>query len=311
MISGPRRRAAWAADLCRPLPIAAVALLLFNDHVGKHCEVLPSWARGKLSDVAGLFVFPILLFALVNLLARQLSQRFRTLVAGACATATAIAFASVKLWPAANDIAVRWWGVVVPDPTDCFALPVVVLAAYWLARQASAPSAPAPAWARTLVLVVAAIASMASPGIRMRRQFPEWRAVGQPPDLDLGCGTARAWVSKSGKEGVGVTVRIAAEAGCEVEIREARFRVDGEDLVPLWPPSTAELASKPTIHVYMAFPFDGEKAWNHGSRKAVLRLVFAAGARSSAAGSTLRSLDLPLENRLDDFHQHAPSGRCR
>jgi hypothetical protein len=47
--------------LLHPLPLAALALLLLNDHVLKASH--PGWLSGKLSDVAGLILLPFMLLA--------------------------------------------------------------------------------------------------------------------------------------------------------------------------------------------------------------------------------------------------------
>jgi hypothetical protein len=60
-----RREAHWpvrivAADaLLDPIALAAIAILVLNDHVLK--PLAPGWVTGKLSDVAGLAFFPLLL----------------------------------------------------------------------------------------------------------------------------------------------------------------------------------------------------------------------------------------------------------
>ena len=119
----PRSRRRFAAELCRPLPIAGVALLLFNDHVGKHWGLLPGVVTGKLSDVAGLFFFPILLFSLVDWAVPWLAARRREWLTWLCAGVTGLLFAAIKLWPPANAFACRCWGSIVLDPSDCLALP--------------------------------------------------------------------------------------------------------------------------------------------------------------------------------------------
>ena len=79
------------AALSHPVTIAAVALLLMNDHVLK--SAWRSSATGKLSDVAGLVFFPLLLGALIGSVApRRWSPRW--IVAG-CIAATALVFAAI------------------------------------------------------------------------------------------------------------------------------------------------------------------------------------------------------------------------
>jgi hypothetical protein len=138
--------------LLHPIALAAIATLLLNDHVLK--ARFPGFVTGKLSDIAGLVFFPLLLAAAVEALSRAaglvaadapaLSRR--RVIAG-CAAATALAFAAVKTWEPATAaceaaFGVAQWplragwalargalpGMPVParitcDPTDLVALP--------------------------------------------------------------------------------------------------------------------------------------------------------------------------------------------
>lgn len=128
-------------ELFAPLPLAAVALLLVNDHLLKvrfHNAV-----TGKLSDVAICFSLPLFLSASLELIS-PLSARAR-LLAGALAT-TAV-FALLKLSPAVDraycqalDAAWSWAGLrfhAVADPTDLFCLPLVAMAVLYGRRRLS------------------------------------------------------------------------------------------------------------------------------------------------------------------------------
>lgn len=119
--------------LAHPVAIAAVATLALNDHVLKHAY--PGFLTGKLSDVAGMIFFPLLLACF-----------HRRGLAIAC-IATAIVFSLVKTMPWANDAyRVTWalmqwpvrmlvaWSqhrptpglarvVLVRDPSDLLAVP--------------------------------------------------------------------------------------------------------------------------------------------------------------------------------------------
>lgn len=140
------------ARLLHPIALAALALLLLNDHILKaRC---PGVLTGKLSDVAGLVFFPLFLAALVETVARRprgpIARPDRLLAA--CCLATALAFTAVKLWPPATALfaallaALQWpfraafallQGLpagaprpvdVVRDPSDLLALPSVAIA---------------------------------------------------------------------------------------------------------------------------------------------------------------------------------------
>lgn len=59
------RRSLGIGYFIHPIPLGAVVILAFNDHYLKFAY--PSFVTGKLSDLVGVFVFPILLCALWNL----------------------------------------------------------------------------------------------------------------------------------------------------------------------------------------------------------------------------------------------------
>lgn len=138
--------------LLDPLVLLSVAVLVVNDHYLKHHVGGP--IAGKLSDVVGLFFFPLVLLAVLEW-ARWVWRRDRWAarpaeVAGAVGL-TAAGFAAVKLLPAAGTAyvvtvgALRWAGESIvslaagsglpswtdvhlsPDASDLLALPVLVV----------------------------------------------------------------------------------------------------------------------------------------------------------------------------------------
>ncbi len=140
-----------AGGLLHPAPLLAIALLLVNDHVLKGSW--PGFVTGKLSDLAGLVFFPLVLQAAVEVLLRAVGRPWgpsRRVLASAIA-ATALCFAAIQLWAPAGQAwswglgALQWpvhalrGGLVgrglpdllptahTPDPTDLMALPVLVL----------------------------------------------------------------------------------------------------------------------------------------------------------------------------------------
>ncbi|QSQ17521.1 hypothetical protein [Myxococcus landrumensis] len=138
--------------LLHPLVSGAVVLLLLNDHVFKACW--PSWWTGKLSDVAGLAFFPLLLQAFWEHAEAMARQRFHPSrgVLLACVLLTGVCFAATKLSPFAGNVwqwalgGMQWpvhalravmAGDVLPavrptahtlDPTDLFTLPALLAA---------------------------------------------------------------------------------------------------------------------------------------------------------------------------------------
>jgi hypothetical protein len=141
------------AALLHPIALAAIALLVINDHVLK--GTAPGVLTGKLSDVAGMIFFPLFLAAVLELF----GARHRRLVLG-CAIATGIVFAATKTIPIAADAyryglgAIQWpfhalFAIVrghaspsfapvamVMDPTDVIALPALIVPV-WLTSRSS------------------------------------------------------------------------------------------------------------------------------------------------------------------------------
>jgi hypothetical protein len=112
----------------------ALGVLVLNDHALKHAGLLPGWLTGKLSDVAGLIVAPVLAARLAR--ARTLHGRalaFAAVVLPFCAVKLSQAAAGA-LVAALGAIGIRWrlWS----DPTDLVALAAVPMA--WHAAQAPA-----------------------------------------------------------------------------------------------------------------------------------------------------------------------------
>ncbi len=139
----------------------AVVLLVVNDHVLKQAGLLPGWLTGKLSDLAGLVVAPVL--AVVVFRARTRRPR-------ALAFAAVVAwFCAVKLSPVAArateaamvGIGMRWrlWC----DPSDLVALVALPLAwritIAWTARSTTPASTR---WRRAVPVVAGAAACLAT-----------------------------------------------------------------------------------------------------------------------------------------------------
>src|SRR5262245_28275002 len=165
-----RRARAALAELGGGLPLAAVALLLLNDHVLK--RAFHNAITGKLSDVAICFLIPLLVSAALGMLA-DWSLRRRLWIGAAIAAGL---FSAVEMSDAAGAAftrAMAWLGAggggrLTRDPTDLLALACVPLAvAYGLRRQRRRGAGPRRAstrWATAagaLVLVAGALALMA------------------------------------------------------------------------------------------------------------------------------------------------------
>jgi hypothetical protein len=129
--------AAPGSTLLHPIAIGALALLLVNDHVLK--AAAPGWITGKLSDVAGLALTPVVIVALWRLgtgvvLRRPMGRASPAVDSAVAAIAVAVAFALVKLSPFANDLYSAVIGPTRIDPSDLVALPAAGLG-WWVAAR--------------------------------------------------------------------------------------------------------------------------------------------------------------------------------
>jgi hypothetical protein len=132
--------------LLHPVAVAAVGILLLNDHVMKQAS--PGWLTGKVSDFAGLIFFPLLAVSLVELVSTLLRKPVTpsAIHLDLALSITGVAFALVKLIPAVGDWYSVIWGwlsspvhgsttpvALVQDPTDLLALPALLIA-WWIGR---------------------------------------------------------------------------------------------------------------------------------------------------------------------------------
>jgi hypothetical protein len=155
------------ALLAHPASLAALALLLLNDHLLR--LLWPSWWTGKLGDVAWLFFAP---FALAALLAWLIPARTRARERWVFALSFALVggcFIILKTVPGLNTLATRigLFFLHTPlsltrDPSDLLALPALVGAVFlWRATPANPRFSP-----RTWVLLpLAALLTLANQGI--------------------------------------------------------------------------------------------------------------------------------------------------
>lgn len=142
---GPEKPGLPLAELLAPLPLLAIAVLFVNDWILKPLSpALPFWLTGKLSDFAGLAVFPLVATAAFDVVLwiawRAGANVDFTLRRWKLAIAIALTggvFSLMKLVPEIALLVARAIGVafsgarVMPDPTDLIALPALAFAWWW------------------------------------------------------------------------------------------------------------------------------------------------------------------------------------
>ena len=275
--------------LYHPATLVAILVVAINDHLLKGAGLLPGWATGKVSDVAGLFFFPIFLAVslafFLSLLAPRRRWTPRALVDTACLL-TVLVFATINLSEVANAWAAALWGGFTLDPTDLLCLPMVLVARRFALRRWSTPG-PLPARPglrapEALALFLAALVSVATsaPTHMATSGFPFWSVVDHQRECRQDI-TITPWIARSSKEGFGLVLRFDShrELAREIHVDRATAHLQ-ESLTELHGsiPSVEALPVEPvTVHnphhhaaVYIPFAFDNQGAWNQGLRRATI-----------------------------------------
>jgi len=173
----PKSMSTHFARLLHPAFILALAVLLLNDHVLK--EAFASPITGKLSDVAGLIVLPVLLTTLPRILSHQLVWAVHGTVG--------LVFAAVQFVPESALWAVGLAVQHTPDPTDLIALAVLpfgVRLSLAEFRQRNVHFHPALSHAVGLVAVGAVLATSPPPSPLVVEPTPVFTAITPPEAID-------------------------------------------------------------------------------------------------------------------------------
>lgn len=155
--------------------------------------------------------------------------------------------------------------------------------------------------ARLAVVALFAFFSVATPAPRTERGFPFWK-LERGEGIPVGCARLTAWISKSGKEGAGLSIRAVdasggAPGGCAVEITAAELRIGSRTVAGEGLPRRGT-AGTAAVDLYVPFVFDNEASWNAGERTGSVRIVGAAGG-------------VPIDVVLPARHEHEGYHRDR
>jgi hypothetical protein len=284
MMMATSRSASWAEHICHPVSLAAVVVLAVNDHLLKGSGLLDGAITGKLSDVAGLFFFPLLISAAVRGVRGAVvdDERDHPAIALSAITATGLTFTALKTLPPFNEVVSAVLGPNVLDPTDLWALLALLPSWLWMRRRTT------PRLSHRLHLAAVAVsglASLATSGPRGHyvRNFPMWTIEG-PHTRAVRCGSLDAWVLKSGKQGAGIVLEVTANTSdCRVDVQAVRLVLKSETVSmatqPL--PALVEAGAAPK-DVYLPLLFDGDAAWNRGDHDASLHVALVVGGKPEA-----------------------------
>jgi hypothetical protein len=318
----------WASALCSGPAVGAVVALLLNDHWLKGAGLLPGWLTGKLSDVAGLFFFPMLCVALwrgVGVWARGSGARggrgggVEVAQEVGAAAVTGLVFGLAKTWPGFHASFEPLWGQIVMDPTDLWALIALPLSVWWMRRcDRAVIRQPVPAltsrrargrlpWGSLAAVLLAAAASVATSLPDGPRNYPLWHVISPGAAAErapwaedqtsyrwrfrVATAQGSAWVSKSGREGFGVSLLLRRADVSEGRLSEgatsaplipvrvlwARALVGGRVVAAAALPSGSLGSLDEALHLYIPFAFDNLTAWNEGQRAGELQWLLLVG----------------------------------
>ena len=134
-----------------------------------------------------------------------------------------------------------------------------------------------PRWLQVAAVLAAAAAAVAtSPAWVV--DSPAWQ-IDRDREEESGGLSIRAWVSKSGREGMGVTLRVENRGQEEITLRitKAAFLYEGASIPSRAMPPTATVGPEETHHVYLPFLFENHALTAGEISHGRLEITFRAG----------------------------------
>ena len=127
-------------------------------------------------------------------------------------------------------------------------------------------------WIRVRVLISIALSSgcivTQPPKLDQR---PRWH-LPQGANLDADCLLGNAFVRKSGKQGIGLALRLRSRTDCAVSIDAVRVAFANSS-VSAPPIAPMQLRGRSQIYAWLPVPFDNNAAWNRERNRATLELA--------------------------------------
>lgn len=157
-----------------------------------------------------------------------------------------------------------------------------------------------PGWLQVAAFVAAAISVIATQPPRQPRNYPTWEFTNERT-RDLFGLDAKLWVSKSGKRGTGITLRLHNPDSVPVIISLLSAQFTAGEITRTAQGVPTEVSVKPhtSHHLYIPFTFDNEKTWNDSFRKGILSLRFKKEGKEIAWRADLK-------HHLRGFHRTVP-----
>ncbi len=105
---------------------------------------------------------------------------------------------------------------------------------------------------------------------------PRWSLVA-PATYAADCAQADAFIRKSGKTGIGVTVRFRSTSTCVVTITASRI-VFGRRVVPAGAVGPIALPGRSQLYAWLPIKFDNDAMWNEDRNDATIEIDVAVAA---------------------------------
>jgi hypothetical protein len=109
---------------------------------------------------------------------------------------------------------------------------------------------------------------------------PRWRLIA-PASYAASCIDGAAWIRKSGKTGIGLSLRLRSRGDCSFAIRGSRLVVGGH-AIPTGSLAEIRLPGRSQLYAWLPVRFDNDALWNDDRNDATIELdVVVAGQPAS------------------------------
>lgn len=221
--------------------VISILLLILNDHFLKFHY--PGFVTGKLSDFSGLYFFPYLIALLLSLISGDQMEKHRLGILAVIGSA--VFFTGIKTLPWFNnlveailDVLHGGSSVIILDPTDLVALPVLILS--W--RLWNRKNLDQPPWYLWVVVILAAGATLATScrwtSVIKELYLAEGRIYAVDPGLDtwfVSANQGATWESLSEPpasfDPEAERETTLPKTVCDPAQKERCFRINGDEIV--------------------------------------------------------------------------------
>ena len=132
---------------------------------------------------------------------------------------------------------------------------------------------------RALLLLVATGCVVTRPPRIEER--PRWY-LSSPTPYRAGCVDGDAWIRKSGKTGLGLTLRLRSTGDCTFSVTDARI-VFGKRAIHSAGLPAIDLPGRSQLYAWLPVKFDNDEMWNDGRDHAVVELDVVIAGQPAAA----------------------------